>query len=103
MPSIKFFPFGIVILLLAFISCNKAQQPDVNAVKATLNDFTGLGGCSWVIKLNNHDLLEPINLDEFSIELKEGKKIWIKYKPAENMASICMVGLMVEIEAIWER
>jgi hypothetical protein len=60
-----------------------------------------LDGCSWVIKIDN-DVFEPVNLNEFNFELKEGKKVWIKYTTV-NLASICMVGQTIEIEAIWER
>ena len=103
MLSHKLFLFVFIIFTPIFFSCTKTQQPDADAIKATLNNYTGLDGCSWVIKLKNNEVLEPINLADFDLDLKEGKKIWIKYKPAPNYASICMVGQMVEIEAIWER
>lgn len=103
MPTVKLLLIGLIILLSTSISCNKAKLHDSDAVKATLNDFTGLDGCTWVVKLEDNEVLEPINLSDFNLGLKEGKKVWIKYKPAENMASICMVGQIVEIEGIWDR
>ena len=103
MSPVKILFIGLVILLSISISCNKDKQHDSDAVKATLNDFTGLDGCNWVVKLEDSEVLEPINLSDFNFGLKDGKKIWIKYKPAENMASFCMVGPIVEIEGIWER
>lgn len=74
----------------------------MDAVKAVLKDYTGLDGCTWVIKLDNNEVIEPINLGDFNFVLEDGKKIWIKYKTV-GMASICMVGPTIEIEAIWDR
>lgn len=36
-----------------------------------LRDLTGLDGCGWIIQLSDSTKLEPINLDDFDIELRE--------------------------------
>lgn len=84
-------------------SCNKCNMPEDGAIAATLYDYTGLDGCSWIIKLENDEVLEPLNLQDFGIELQEGKNIWVKYSVSTNTASICMVGSMITIEGIWDR
>ncbi len=45
----------LFILFLLFLipfsySCNKNKSPENDAVAATLYDYSGLDGCSWVIK-----------------------------------------------------
>jgi hypothetical protein len=99
-PSLTLLLFSSLLLLT--ISCDKAC-PDPNAEAAILTDYTGLDGCTWVIKLENNEVLEPTNLAATGIEIKEGKKVWVKYTVEEGMASICMVGPIVRIDAIWER
>ena len=93
----------LLICILSFsFSCKKCNPPADDAVAATLHDYTGLDGCTWVIKTSD-DVLEPMNLGEFDIQLSEGKKIWIKYHLVDDMASICMVGPIVKLEGVWER
>jgi hypothetical protein len=63
---------------------------------ATVINHT-VDGCSWMIKLEDGKLLEPVNLkDEFK---KENLKVWIQYKHYDNF-SFCMAGEMVTITAI---
>ena len=110
MKSMKRNPF---IYLLAFIlvlqisGCNKSSSENAqaceNAHKAKFKDLTGLDGCGMVIQLQNGSYLEPTNLHEMDIEMTDGKKIWISYHSLPNMASICMVGDIVEIDCIAPR
>ena len=95
--------FFLLVFIMLNYSCKQNNPPAPDAIKATLTDYTGFDGCSWVIKLQNNEVIEPVNLGEFNIELKEGKKIWIKFTVADNMASICMVGPIVKLEGVWER
>ena len=102
-----------IIYLLAFIlvlqisGCNKSSneiaQACENAQKAKFKDLTGLDGCGMVIQLQNGCYLEPINLCDMDIEIKDGQKIWVSYHSVPNMASICMVGDIVEIDCIAPR
>lgn len=91
-----------ILLTLATLSCNKESECD-NSQRAKLVNMTGLDGCSWIIEINNGTKLEPINLNDFSINLKENKKIWVVYHTAPQMASICMAGEIVTIDCISER
>lgn len=103
MSFVKFFLVSFIFLLSISVSCNKTEQPDKDAVTATLSDYTGLDGCSWVIKLENGEVLEPTNLDGFNIDMEEGKKIWITYVLSQYQVSICMVGPKIDITEIWDR
>ena len=88
---------------ITFFSCIKNDQPEISTAKATLHDYTGLDGCSWIIRLDNNEALEPSSLGESNVEFIEGKKVWVKYSIAENQFSICMVGQKVDIIDMWER
>jgi|ERR1019366_3648444 hypothetical protein len=98
-----------IVVLSAMQSCflfvkNKTeiQNPKepvplyIGYTKATITNYT-VDGCSWMIKLEDSKMLEPVNLkDEFK---KEGLKVWIQYKHYDNY-SFCMAGEMVTITAI---
>ena len=108
---------AIFTICCTTISCSKSvyiqeteadSQPHSeicpNAVEATLKDFTGLDGCSWVLVLDNGKKLEPTNLQKFdNIKLTDNTRVFIEYKPIYNAASICMIGTMVEIICISEK
>lgn len=104
MKSMKRNPFVYLltfILVLHLSGCNKSTCE--NAQKAKLKDLTGLDGCGMVIQLPNGSYLEPTNLHEMDIEMTDGKKIWVSYHFPPSMASICMVGDIVEIDCISPR
>ena len=61
---------------------------------ATLQDYTGLDGCGWVL-VSNGEVLEPTNLDAFLDAPEDGMRLEVDYDLAENVFSICMVGPMV--------
>lgn len=71
-----------------------------NYVSGILRNLTGLDGCGWVIELTDESRLEPINLDAYDLELAENKEIIFKYHQRGDLASICMVGLVIEIDDI---
>ena len=97
-PFLTFFLCTLVV-----VACEKTNPPVSDAVAATLHDYTGLAGCTWVIKLEKGDVLEPINLNEFISSPAEGKKIWIRYTVMNDLASICMVGQIIRIDSCWDR
>lgn len=86
------------ILLLIFSACNRTSCE--NAQAATIEDYTGLDGCGLVIKLQNGEVLEPVNLNDFNLTPTDGMKVWVKYHEVSGMASICMVGPIVEIDCL---
>jgi|TARA_Y100000385_G_C13032050_1_gene611226 hypothetical protein len=98
----KILVLTLFLLTLAIHSCNKQSECE-NSQSAKLVNMTGLDGCSWMIELNDGTKLEPNNLNDFSIDLEENKKIWIVFRPAAQMVSICMVGEIVTIDCISER
>ena len=92
----------LALLIVAIQSCSKESECE-NSNSAKLVNMTGLDGCSWMIELGDGTKLEPINLDDFNINLQENKKIWVVYHTAAQMASICMHGEIATIDCISER
>lgn len=97
----------LILLFVCSISvsdCKTKSKMQTNEVKAELTDFTGLDGCGWMIKLetadnNGNQTLMPLNLDDFSIEKTEGKKVLIVYK-IEPAFNTCMAGANVRLSSI---
>ncbi|PLX06053.1 MAG: hypothetical protein C0596_16310 [Marinilabiliales bacterium] len=93
----------ILIVSVILFSCKtKEQIVCENAVTAKLVNKT-IDGCTWLIELEDGQILEPLNLKEFDIEKIDNKKIWITYEDTEGYVSICMMGPIVRIKCISER
>lgn len=60
----------------------------------TVVDLTGLDGCGLVVELADGTKLEAINLPESA---QAGDRISFDYKVKTDLASICMVGEIVEL------
>lgn len=88
--------------ILVFQGCNKESECE-NSHSAKLVNMTGLDGCGWMVELDDGSSLEPTNLNDFNLDLKENKKIWISYHTAPQLMSICMAGEIVTIDCISER
>ena len=86
------FLFGI---LVAFSCKKKDILPPEGYQSVTLQDLTGLDACGLVFKLKNSEILEPTNLNDFSIKLNTGNEYWIKYEKDPLHGSYCMVGDVV--------
>ena len=93
--------FLLLVSTFLFVSCNRSSCE--NAQAATIEDYTGLDGCGLVIKLQNGEVLEPVNLNDFNLTPTDGMKVWVKYHEVSGMASICMVGPIVEIDCLAKR
>ncbi|MBI9036459.1 MAG: hypothetical protein JEZ03_18535 [Bacteroidales bacterium] len=65
-----------------------------------LRNLTGLDGCGWIIQLSDSTKLEPINLDDFDIELRENKPVCFQFHERTDLGSYCMVGKVVELDFI---
>ena len=89
--------FLVVILTLILLSCEKEKDCD-NSQTGILKNLTGFDGCGWIIQLSDSTKLEPINLDDFDIELIENKSVCIQFHERNDLGSYCMVGIVVEID-----
>ncbi|MBR9860966.1 hypothetical protein GYB22_09515 [bacterium] len=66
--------------------------------QGTVVDKTGLDGCGIMIDLEDGRTVEPI-WGDFAVPAA-GSKISLAYEPAEDMASICMSGEIVNITCL---
>ncbi len=86
----------IATILIVIASCNDPLSiPCENAVRGKVVDLTGLDGCGLVIELANGERLEPMNLNDF--EFIEDQEYWVSFSEITEMASICMVGPIVDV------
>ncbi len=100
----RFALFYILIATSVLFSCNKENNIPEKAVAATLYDYTGLDGCTWIVDLeDNNGICEIAGFPNNGFNMEDGKKVWVTYDFAENQISICMVGPRVDITGIWEK
>ena len=62
---------------------------------ATLRDYTGLDGCDWVIELDNGEVVEPRNVEDFIAEPVSQMRLLVEYTVEPDWVSICMLGPVV--------
>ena len=101
----------IGLIMVAMFSCNKDDDDFTNCyagpctgdVKGQLLDYNGLDGCGWVIKLDEGGILEPTNLDDFVTDLVDGEIVYVDYVISAQLASICMVGEVVDLRCVSRR
>jgi len=91
----------ILFLLLPLLwsaSCNSTkkgteQTDDITQscqTPATVKDFTGLDGCSFLLVLDNGDKLLPVKTPEGAFKFKDGQKIAMDYTIMKDYMSVCM-------------
>ena len=98
----------IYLLILALISMAGTCKEQMNQnqecnTHGLVVDMTGLDGCGLMIQLDNGNRLEVVGLPENAEPLKAGEELWFSYEEAQDMASICMAGKMVNISCISSR
>jgi len=93
------------ITLLAFalflvLSCRKEDDTLLCDEKATLRDFTGVDGCSYVLVLDDEKVLEIGDLEvEPDFQFRDGLRVSVTYEELSS-ASVCMVGSIVRVLCI---
>lgn len=88
-----------VCILIA--GCNSEDSYDCeNSEVGFLKDYSALDACGWIIQLSDSSKLEPINLDDFEIELNDNKRVCVRYNERQDVGSYCMVGKVVELVSI---
>lgn len=93
--------FLILILTVTFstVTLNSCiNKEDLSEYEiGYLTDMTRLDACGWMIILEDGQRLEPINLDDFDVPLKENQKVLIQYQIPKDIGSFCMAGTVVQI------
>ncbi|MFO7371218.1 MAG: PKD domain-containing protein [Bacteroidales bacterium] len=71
------------------------------SLTGTVVDYTGLDGCGLMIRLDNEEMLEPVEMVP-NFVLKPGQRVRLSYTDLFDRASICMAGRIVRIDCISE-
>ena len=93
LPS-RFFCTFIVSVVFALLL---AGCIDSDFGNATLRDYTGLDGCHWVIELDNGEVVEPRNVEDFISTPVSQMRLLVEYTVEPDWVSICMVGPVVTL------
>lgn len=96
---LKSFAFAIAFVFV--LSCEKESTNKCeNSSEGILKNLTGFDGCGWIIQLSDSTKLEPINLDDFDIDLVDNKSVCIRFHERTDLGSYCMVGEVIELDFI---
>ena len=90
----------LLSLLLLFADCKKKNKKTVGG-KLTNITFVS---CGWMIKLDEqdtdgNDMIQPMNLGDFSVTLAEGQHVSVAYR-AKEAQTACTIGKTVTIDSI---
>ena len=92
----------IAFLILLNYACSDSEQQSLcsNAKEYEVLDVSNLAGCTWVLRDENNDSFEPINLLELRPDIQSGDKLKAELKEETQFASICQTGEIVTIVCI---
>tara|TARA_B100002003_G_scaffold70483_2_gene65778 strand:+ start:1121 stop:1429 length:309 start_codon:yes stop_codon:yes gene_type:complete len=90
----------LIAFLFIFVACEDEEKPLCN-IKATLEDYSDLDGCGFVIMLEDSTILEIGDYDEEpDFSFRDGMAVNISYEEMKDIATACMVGPIVRITCI---
>ena len=85
----------------ASLGCSK--DADVaRYVDGLLIDYTAFDGCGWVID-SDKQLFEPLNVNEFAIDLSDSLRVRFAYAEDDDQKSSCRVGTVIRLLDIYEK
>ena len=90
-----------IAVLFIFVVCEDEEEPleePLCNIKATLEDYSDLDGCGFVIMLKDSTILEIGDYDEEpDFSFRDGMTVNITYEEMKGIATACMVGTIVRI------
>jgi len=90
----------LAFVLLLVLSCRNEDDTFLCDEKAILRNFTGFDGCTYVLILDDEEVLEIGELEfEPDFEFSDGLRVSVTYEEFSS-ASICMIGPMVRVLCI---
>lgn len=91
---------GACLAVVSAVSCSNTTEPDLTQVVATVEFLNVEGGC-WSLLASDGVRYEPVDLGE---EFREdGLQVTATVRPLAEVASVCQIGKIVEIESIRRR
>ena len=89
--------FFLIAIFFLFIACEDEEE-SLCSIKATLEDYSDLDGCGFVIMLEDSTILEIGDYDEEpDFSFRDGMTVNISYDKMKGIATACMVGTIVRI------
>ena len=101
MKAVNYYSKVLFFILAILFAVGCSQKTGDIVVYGTLRNYTGTDGCGWVIVVNGikKTTLEPQNLNQFNLPLKDGEKVMFTYAETGGI-SFCMIGPLVKIISI---
>jgi hypothetical protein len=97
---LRFFLISAVFCLV--ICCKKANtNPTFSGTGVLTGSDTTCGG--WGIKTSNNTVLDPLNIDTFSVTKKDGQAVTFTYHNKNEQISICLIGQPIELVTIQDQ
>ena len=91
---------SLIFALLVVLSCSNEDNTLMCDEKATIRDFTGVDGCSYVLVLDDEKVLEIGDLEfEPDFQFRDGLRVSVTYEELSS-SSVCMVGSIVRVLCI---
>jgi len=90
----------MVLLLATGLFAAKCDDDIISNKNGYFKDMTGLDGCRFVIELDDGERIQPMNMNEFDIEPKDGMQVKLSYVIDKEAMSICMAGTTVQLVKI---
>ena len=91
---------GASLAVASAVSCSDTTEPDSTQIVATVEFLNVEGGC-WSLIAGDGVRYEPVKLAEQFRE--DGLRVTATVRPLEEVASVCQIGKIVEIESIRRR
>ncbi len=98
-----YFFLALTWIAISEPACKKDGAADTGCpagVPATFRNLTGLDGCGFVLELDNGTRLEIANPNDLAVAPVEGLKVAVEYTNRPDLASVCMVGPIVQVNCI---
>lgn len=95
--------FLTAVVLVSFNRCSKDEETKDGMLSGILLNWSGFDGCGWVIELDDNQYVEPRNLTDFNLTLTDSMQVSLRYHIADNQASDCMAGTVVDLIEIVEK
>ena len=98
-----FLKISVLTLALSAAALGCTEDGDVaRYVDGMLVDYTAFDGCGWVIDSDNQ-LFEPLNVNEFAIDLTDSLRVRFAYVEDDDQKSDCRVGTVISLLDIYEK
>jgi hypothetical protein len=101
MKALIYLAFFCIILFGTLCGCSKDDESDLSYYHGILLNMSAFDGCGWIIEIDDQAIVEPSNLNEFNIILKDSARVGIRYHVANNQNSNCMMGTVINILDIY--